>query len=330
MTIRPTESPQTQSPTPRISPADGPGAAEESTYETEAAAMAESLFEGLAEGFDESSGVETPSAQVGEAGVETGGSPTTTPSELTPPSEQTQTAQPAQAEAPAQAQPAVQTPPQTPATPEQVAAQQTAQQTPDPAATPAMTPTGEPQSGVGYIQSLRQALDTGRETYTKALAEHYAMSEDEASAVLTEPEKVLPQLAARVHLEVVQNVLGTLAGVLPGVIHGVQQAQVQHKEVENQFFEQWPQLDRKTDYGAVMELAGAWRRANPNAAVGDMIKNVGAMAIVKLGKLPAAAPAAPVPAAPGAYRPAVGAPSPVQPAQTPDNPWAGMSELLDE
>lgn len=317
--------------TPRIGPADGEGAPEDPNYAAEAAELANSLFEGLSDFDSEGSGVEPPAEQVGEASSEPAGSPTT-PEIQAPvaPVVTTQDATQQTTEPPAQQQPAVQPAAPVVAAPAATGADgQAAQPVP---ATPAQ-PVEAPAQGVGYIQEVRKALDAGRESYTKALAEHYAMSEEEASAVLTEPEKVLPQLAARVHLEVVQNVLGTIAGVLPGVVLGVQQAQVQHKQLEDQFFTAWPQLDRQADMGTVMSLAQAWRAANPTASAEEMVKNVGAMAIVKLGKLPAAPPAQQVaPAVTGqpAYRPAVGAPSPVQPAQVDNNPWGEMAELLNE
>jgi hypothetical protein len=158
------------------------------------------------------------------------------------------------------------------------------------------------------------------------------MSEDEATAVLVEPQKLLPQMFARAHLEITQNVLGTLAQALPGVVLGVQSAQRQQVELEDQFFQAWPTLDRKADYAEVMNLARVYRSQFPNTPVEEMVKQVGAMAVVRLGKLPAATAPQQQQASPAAqaYRPAVGVPSAVQPAVQSDNPWEGISELLIE
>jgi hypothetical protein len=138
-------------------------------------------------------------------------------------------------------------------------------------------------------------------------------------------------LAAKVHLEVVQNVLGTLAQTLPGVVMGVQTAQQQHGELIGKFFEAWPTLDRNADVGTVTELARLYRAQNPKASFDDMVKNVGAMAVVKLGKLPQA-PVAQQAAQPAVapYQPAGRAPMIPQPAQHDNNPWASIAELLDE
>lgn len=320
---------------PRSSPADGPGVPEEENYALEAAAFAESANDAYDLDFDvedvsqSSGGVEPPAEGGGETtAAPVVGSPATTPpdSGAQAPVVQPEAAQQAaQAETQGQPQPVVPAAQQPAATP-QPAAQQTA------APQPAQAATSNPAEG-DLLAQVRANLDAGRETYAKALAEQvYQMTEDQANEVLVEPQKVLPQLAARVHLEVAQNVLGTLAQVLPGVVLGVQSAQRQQAQLEDQFFQAWPTLDKASDYNEVMSLARVFRSQYPNAPVEEMIKQVGAMAVVKLGKLPAATAPAQVPQAPAqqAYRPAVGVPSAVQPAARDDNPWAGISELLIE
>lgn len=309
---------------------------EEDGYAAEAEAFASSATDAYDIDFDvedvgqSNGGVEPPAEGGGEttaAPAESSPAVTPTPDSGAPaPVVQPQEAQPATAsETPGQQQPAVPAAQQQPAAPQQPAQPTTAQQ-------PAQA--GTPQAAEGdLIAQVRANLDAGREVYAKALAEQvYQMTEDQANEVLVEPQKVLPQLAARVHLEVTQNVLGTLAQVLPGVVLGVQTAQRQQAELEDKFFQAWPTLDKSADYNEVMSLARVFRSQYPNAPVEEMIKQVGAMAVVKLGKLPVAtAPAAPQasPAA-QAYRPAVGVPSAVQPAARDDNPWAGISELLIE
>jgi hypothetical protein len=187
-------------------------------------------------------------------------------------------------------------------------------------------------AGTQLLENVRQEIDKSRDVYVQALSQHYQMTEEEASAVLTEPEKVLPALAARVHLEVVQAVLGTMAQTMPGVITGVLAAQKQNTELVDKFFTQWPQLDRNKDYQTVVELAGMYRRMKPNAGFDEISRDVGATAMVRLGRLPTAPAQAQVAQAPiPAYRPASGvAPTQLQPPQQDGNPWAAIAEIFDE
>lgn len=340
--LKTTEVPSTPVTTPKSAPAgaaDGPGVPEEESYASEAASMAASVddaFEGLDfEDQDSSGGVEAPAVGGGETPA--------APAVDSP-------AAAAVPEAPRQDTGATAPVAPTPAA-EVAAVGGTPGQQAAPAAQPAVAPAAtaagpaavQPQPGAGtpeqpagdLIAQVRSRLDENRETFAKALAEQvYPLSEEDCNNLLVEPQKVLPQLAAKVHLEVVQNVLGTLSQVLPGVVFGVQAAQRQQTELEDRFFQAWPTLDRAADYTEVMNLARVFRQQFPAASAEEMIKQVGAMAVVKLGKLPAAAAQAPAqqatPAAAQAYRPAVGTPSAVQPAQRSDNPWEGISELLVE
>lgn len=318
---------------PKVGPADGPGEPEEVGYEKEAETMADGLFEALGDEF-ESSGVEPLVEEVGSRPAEESGSPATPIPEPGAPvdaakTEGPQTAAQVTQEAPATvATPAVQAQP----VPVQAAPQQAAPAQAQPVTSEEKkAPPPGPESGAQFLDHVRQELGKERDIYTQALAQHYSMSEDEAAEVLTSPEKVLPQLAAKVHLEVVQAVLGTLSQALPGVVMGVQSAQQQHSELIGKFFEAWPTLDRSADVGTVTELARVYRAQNPGASFDDMVKNVGAMAVVKLGKLPQAQ-AAPVAAQPASapYQPASRAPMIPQPAQQETSPWAAYAELLDE
>lgn len=310
---------------------------EEESYASEAASMAASVddaFEGLDfEDQESSGGVEAPAVGGGETPA--------APAVDSPAAAAAPEAPRQDAAAPAAAAPTPEVVQPVAGTPGQQQAVQAAQPVATPQAAAAQAAV-QPQPGAGtpeqpagdLIAQVRSRLDENRETFAKALAEQvYPLSEEDCNNLLVEPQKVLPQLAAKVHLEVVQNVLGTLSQVLPGVVFGVQAAQRQQTELEDRFFQAWPTLDRAADYTEVMNLARVFRQQFPAASAEEMIQQVGAMAVVKLGKLPAAqaaqAPAAATPAA-QAYRPAVGTPSAVQPAQRSDNPWEGISELLVE
>lgn len=239
--------------------------------------------------------------------------------------------------------PAPVTPPQAPAAQQQPAAAKPGEQQQTPAQQPQdqqqAPPAGnETQSG-DMLANVRAEVDKNRQVYSDLLVEKvYGMSEDDAKALFETPEKVLPQLAAKVHLEVVQNVLGTLAQILPAQIAAVQQAQVQNNSLLDDFWNSHPTLDRNTDHATVVQLAQMFRAQNPNASFEDFKRMVGAQAMVALNKLPVAAPAAgsapaPAPARLPAHRPAAQGGPPLAPkggSQTAEDYWGGFSQMLDE
>lgn len=312
----------TSSPIP--GPADTAGVPEEAGYEKEAEALAESAFDALDSFEDIDGGVDAP---------ELTGSEVPAAQEIASPAvtEVVQTATPSQEAVPSPVGTQSVPPAEAPAVP---ATQAPAPQSAEAAAATPVTQdaSGAAVGGTEFISRLRTELDKSRDKFEEVLSTSvYGMSEEEGSETLVNPHQILPKLAARIHMEVTQNILGTMAQILPGVVHGVNEATRQQADLTNQFFERWPDLKKEADYGEVMNLARTFRAQYPQASAKEMIEHVGAMAIVKLGRLPAAAPAAPVAQAPGtpAYRPAATVPGAVQPAPVQDF-WAGVADNLDE
>ena len=84
-------------------------------------------------------------------------------------------------------------------------------------ATPAVTP--EPQAPV-QTPAEYQAWRDGK---VKELEGMYAIDEDSAAALLTEPEVVLPKLAAKVHMEVLENAMRAMQAMVPVMMQQVTQ-----------------------------------------------------------------------------------------------------------
>lgn len=217
--------------------------------------------------------------------------------------------------------------------PVQPVAGQPAQEQPAPTPAAAESSPSDPNDMLGNI---RVELDRNRDVFTQVLADKtYAMSEEESRTLFEAPEKVLPRLAAKVHLEVVQNVLGTLGQILPGTIFAVQQAQVQQNALLEDFWGSHPTLDRKADHASVMEIARVYRQQNPSASFDDFKKVVGSTAMVRLGKLPVAPGQVPVAVAPvrGApTAPAARGSTPLAPVAPPSGSdfWGAFAENLEE
>jgi hypothetical protein len=187
------------------------------------------------------------------------------------------------------------------------------------------------------LEAFNQALEQNRTAFTQVLADQvYKLSEEEMVELDTQPQVAVPKLLARAHINIAQNVLGTVAQQLPALVQGIQQANVQHKQMEDQFFGQFPQLDPVKDRAVVLECAKVYRAANPSADFATMAKFVGTQALIMTGKYQAPAAQAAQPATPpisnagrfvpaATMTPAAGIPT----NGNESNPWANIAQALD-
>lgn len=148
-----------------------------------------------------------------------------------------------------------------------------------------------------------------RQQYMTQLQTDYAISDEDAQMMLTEPEKVLPKIAAQLHVNVVDTVIAAVMNNLPRAINAIQaQAQVS-SESENEFFKAWPQLKKAEYQATVYDAVAAYRALRPQAPRDEVMRAAGLQAMIAL-RLPippelltqapaATAPASFTPAAPG-------------------------------
>lgn len=149
-----------------------------------------------------------------------------------------------------------------------------------------------------------------REEFLPKLAEHYKLDDADVEALRTDPGKVMPTLAARLHYDVQHAITAGLVQMLPQMIGTYFQQQKAAEENESAFFSAYPTLKEKPEYAqTVINSIAAVRHANPQITREELIKQAGIMASLSLGlPLPGATPAAPPAAAPvPAARPAPGA-----------------------
>lgn len=191
------------------------------------------------------------------------------------------------------------------------------EQTPAPAEVPAVSPVAaeppvQPQAPQPAVQQPEPAqpaeapvdMKALRAQYETELTAYYAMDAQTAERLQTEPELVLPQLAARVHLEVLDAVLAQLPHRVNAMIQQRQTAQTRETEAEDSFFGAFPDLREHKD--AVLRVGQMYRAANPKATKDEAVKAIGEFVRQSLGLT------APVPTAPPAiqqqkpFTPAVG------------------------
>jgi hypothetical protein len=250
--------------------------------------------------------------------------------EETPPA-QPPAATPPVATPPVVAQPpAVQPPAEPPVVTPPVVAQPPAQPPAEPQAPKPKTPEQE--------AAERQAAEELLATRTAELETFYRLPEDLAGQMQTEPEVVLPKLAAKLHMAVREAVVQEVRRDLPVMFQGMQEVQRREAASKEAFYKANPDL---TGYEPqVLQVGMFFRQSNPNATPDEAIERIGNMTRMALG-LPPKAGGAPPPAAPSTaatptrpapFRPA--APGAAGPAAAPapsGNPFEALAEeFLEE
>lgn len=169
---------------------------------------------------------------------------------------------------------------------------------------------------------------------TEALQEieaRYAISEEDVQTLGTDPEKILPKLAARVYMDAFENISQGLMASLPRMIQSVMQMQTAAQEGESEFYGKWEgRLDKanKDHRATVQRIANVYAQVNPTATRERFIAEVGAQALMALG-IPfeqivdeiedETPPTAFTPAKPGG----TAAPAP---ARKPGDEWSALAE----
>jgi hypothetical protein len=141
-----------------------------------------------------------------------------------------------------------------------------------------------------------------RQKFEDALAARYTFSEDEAVALQTEPEKVLPKLAAKLQMDVMDMVLRQVAQQVPLYVQEFSQHSQRETQAQTEFFSTWPEL---RGYDAqILQMGAAFRQLNPKASAKEAIDRIGKMTMDALGLTKAAPQGGPPVAPQAAFRPA--------------------------
>lgn len=142
----------------------------------------------------------------------------------------------------------------------------------------------EPQAAQPVVEEPQQ-FDWAKwesETTTQ-LENEYRLTDEEATAMLTEPETILPKMAASVHARVVKNVLQQLPQVIANLVPHVLQQQTQEKSQRELFFSLNNDI-ADTKYATAIQQAGQlFRQLNPNASAEEAAFAVGNMVRASVG-----------------------------------------------
>jgi hypothetical protein len=121
--------------------------------------------------------------------------------------------------------------------------------------------------------------------FTQSLEKLYEVPEAQRADVNVNPATLLPKLAARLHVEVLEAATQGLAAVIPQIVAQVIEQRQSGERNEQEFFAVWPQLKRENPQHqqTVKTLLGTIVSMNPRISKADAIRQAGAAALVALG-----------------------------------------------
>lgn len=167
----------------------------------------------------------------------------------------------------------------------------------------------------------------------EALSKQYVLSEEQADLLVTDPNKVVPQLLAQMHMNVLSHALRMVQESLPQQFTQHTERALAEQKLNDQFSAEFPDLslsDKEVNQ-AVTQAVALVKTQMPKATMEEKIQRVGALTRALLGKpaptaqavqQPVSRPAAPQPVSPSRTAPA--SRSYTAPAK---DQWAG---LIDE
>lgn len=154
-----------------------------------------------------------------------------------------------------------------------------------PSPTPAPTPASSAETAEQKL--AREAKEKEQAAaYTKQLEDYYQIPEEHAARLPTEPEKVLPVLAARVHEAVLRSAQQWVMQAVPHFLQQHDTAQKAEAESKKAFYNRWPDLAPHEKQ--VLEIGAMFRQMNPQATAKDSIEKIGQIACAALGITPRA------------------------------------------
>lgn len=175
-----------------------------------------------------------------------------------------------------------------PQVPQEPAPQQTAQEPPQQSAqTPGAEGAGTPTDiNAQYEEFFNKSVDV--------LADHvYKFDEQTAEELDTNPSKVMPKLAARLHMQVLTAAITQVANSFPALMQVHEDRHKEEKESEEKFFSEFPLL--KEHKQTVQRVAQVYHSMYPNDPYEVRAPKIAAMAMIEAKvPLPGTQPQQPV------------------------------------
>jgi hypothetical protein len=163
-----------------------------------------------------------------------------------------------------------------PVVPPVASAPQPAPVTPTPSPTAAPTaPVTPPPVETTVTQTPKPDFQQLRANEMTRLATAYALSEDDARSMAIEPEKVLPMMAAKVHLDVFEAVMHGITSLLPQFLEAQTQQRTASESAKTEFFSEFPGLKDDKFQQEIKAALLTYRQFNPSATRAQAIAAAG-------------------------------------------------------
>ncbi len=200
------------------------------------------------------------------------------------------------------------------------APQPQAPQAPQPQAMPQQqnVPAAAPPPAAPSQEELQRAA-------IEQLMPRYQLSAEDDRGMISEPGRVVPKLAAQLHLSIAQDLAKVVHQMLPGMIREHTRATLGAQRAEMEFFGRYQALNRPEFQPIVAQSLSLVRQMNPQATREEVMQRGAMLAATEIRsrfRPPAAQPQAPVaPYVP----PNGGSPAPVSHVQQPANIWEQLA-----
>ena len=172
------------------------------------------------------------------------------------------------------------------------------------------------------------------EAYKGELQKLYALSKDDADALLTDPETVLPKLMANAHLQMLNHIgqfVQAQMQQLPTVVKQTVESSTVEKQRLSAFAEAHPDLVTDEAAPFVVQAITALKQAKPDITFDEIVKRVKPVAYTLMGKEMPTQQLAPVQQPVTKPKPFVpGRPTSVAPSKVPQSKEAEFFQSLLE
>lgn len=138
--------------------------------------------------------------------------------------------------------------------------------------------------------------------FDEQLIAHFAINDDDTLALQTEPEKVLPRMAAKLYKDTIATVMQQIHSQIPAMLQNYAQASTREMQAQQEFFTAWPELKEHSQQ--VLQMGVMYRQVNPKASPQEAVQRIGEMTMAALGLKRAAVSEPPALSQPPSFRPA--------------------------
>lgn len=164
---------------------------------------------------------------------------------------------------------------------------------------PVETPVAEPEPVVEQPVVVEEpvaevpapSFDEELDKYKGELQKQYAISDEDAEQILTDPQVVLPKLMANMHLAMLQQVASMMQSNMPQLVESTVKQTTARDTQLSKFKARYPELLTKENEKVATTALQTIKQLHPNITFDEMLDKVGPLANALMGKEAVAKPA---------------------------------------